>query len=60
MGATNIHCKLHPKIMVIRPVVYPLGKPMAPQLLRCKGFAVKYYSFTLYASDLQHPRLLQH
>jgi hypothetical protein len=35
-------------------------KPMAPQLLRCKGFAVKYYSFNLYASDLQHPRLLQH
>jgi hypothetical protein len=40
-------------------VVYPMGKPMAPQLLRCKGFAVKYYSFTLYVSDLQHPRLLQ-
>jgi hypothetical protein len=27
---------------------------MAPQLLRCKEFAVKYYSFTLYALDLQH------
>jgi hypothetical protein len=34
-------------------------KPMAPQLLRYKGFAVKYYSFTLYVSDLKHPRLLQ-
>jgi len=40
-------------------VIYPKGKPMAPQLLCCKGFAVKYYSFTLYASDLQHLRLLQ-
>jgi len=25
----------------------------------CKGFAVEYYSFTLYALDLEHPRLLQ-
>jgi hypothetical protein len=40
-------------------VIYPMGKPMAPQLICCKGFAVKYYNFTLYASDLQHLRLLQ-
>jgi len=33
---------------------------MAPQLLRCKGFAVNYYSFTLYALDLRHFQLLKH
>jgi len=26
--------------------VYPPGKPMAPHLLRCRGFAVADYSFT--------------
>ncbi len=35
------------------------GKPRIPHLLRCQGFAVKYYSFTLGALDLGHPRLLQ-
>jgi hypothetical protein len=39
-------------------VIYPMGKPMAQQLLCCKGFVVAYYNFTLYVSDLQHPRLL--
>jgi predicted DNA-binding protein (MmcQ/YjbR family) len=27
--------------------VYPPGKPMIPHLLRCQGFAVAYYGFTL-------------
>jgi hypothetical protein len=27
--------------------IYPAGKPGIPHLLRCRGFAVKYYSFTL-------------
>ena len=26
---------------------YPKGKTMIPHLLRCQGFAVAYYSFTL-------------
>ena len=43
-----------------QPVVDPSGKPMMPHLLRCQGFAVGYYSFTLGALDLQHPRLLHH
>jgi hypothetical protein len=54
--------------LLIRPVVYPAGKPMMRHLpagagsynLRCQGFGVKYYSLTLDALDLQHPRLLQH
>jgi hypothetical protein len=37
--------------------VYPLGKPMIPHLLRCQGFAVAYYGFTLDALDLEHPQL---
>ena len=37
--------------------VYPLGKPIIPHLLRCQGFAVKYYSCTLDALYLGHPRL---
>jgi len=28
-------------------VFYPSGKSMIPHLLRCQGFAVAYYSFTL-------------
>jgi len=40
-------------------VIYPTGKPMALHLQRCQGIAVNYYSCTLDASDLQHPRLLQ-
>jgi len=40
-------------------VIDPMGKPRIPHLLRCQGFAVKYYSFTLSALDLGHPRLLQ-
>jgi hypothetical protein len=42
-----------------RRVVYPSGKPMIPHFLRCQGFAVAYYGFTLDALDLQHPRLLE-
>jgi hypothetical protein len=38
-------------------LVYPSGKPMIPHLLRCQGFAVAYYGFTLDALDLEHPRL---
>jgi hypothetical protein len=30
---------------------------MIPHLLRCQGFAVAYYSFTLDALDLEHPQL---
>jgi len=28
------------------PFIYPTGKPGIPHLLRCRGFAVKYYSFS--------------
>jgi len=42
-----------------RCVIYPMGKPMIPHLLCWRGFAVAYYNFTLAASDLRHPRLLQ-
>jgi hypothetical protein len=27
--------------------IYPSGKPRIPHLLRCRGFAVKCYTFTL-------------
>jgi len=27
--------------------IYPMGKPMAPHLLCCQGFAVEDYSFAL-------------
>jgi hypothetical protein len=40
-------------------VIYPMGKPRMPNLVRCQGFAVEDYSFTLDALDLQHLRLLQ-
>jgi hypothetical protein len=40
-------------------VVYPSGKPMIPHLLRSQGIGVNYYSLTLDALHLQHPRLLQ-
>jgi len=43
----------------IRPVVDLSGKPMIPHLRRCQGFGVAYYSLTLDALDLRHPRLLQ-
>jgi len=43
-----------------QPVVYPSGKPRIPHLLRCQGFAAGYYSVTLGALDLRHPRFLQH
>jgi hypothetical protein len=32
---------------------------MIPHLLCCQGFAVEEYSFTLDASNLRHPLLLQ-
>jgi len=35
----NVHFKSH--------FVYPSGKPMAPHLQRCQGFAVGNYSVTL-------------
>jgi len=38
---------------------YPTGKPRMLHLLRCQGFAVAHYGFTLAALHLQHPRLLQ-
>ena len=34
--------------------VYPSGKPMIPHLLRCQGFAVVHYGFTLDAFNLGH------
>ena len=30
-----------------RRVVYPVGKPIIPHLLRCQGFGVAHYSLTL-------------
>ena len=36
--------------------VYPMGKPMAPHLLRYQGLAVDDYGFALDASNLGHPR----
>jgi len=41
-------------------VVYPMGKPMIPHLLRYHGLAVNNYSYGPDALDLEHPRLLQH
>jgi hypothetical protein len=46
-------------INLICHVFYPMGKPRIPHLLCCQGFAACDYSFTLDASDLHHPRLLQ-
>jgi len=37
----------------------PAFSGMIPHLLRCQGFGVNYYSLTLDALHLQHPRLLQ-
>jgi hypothetical protein len=53
--------------LLVRPVIYPSGKPRIPHLpasagsddLRYQGFGVKYYSLTLDALDLRHLRLLQ-
>jgi hypothetical protein len=47
------------KNMKIRHLIYLAGKPRIQHLLCCQGFAVNQYSFTLSASDLQHPQLLQ-
>ncbi len=49
-GIMNLHKNRH--------VYYPSEKPRLSHLLCCQGFAVKYYSFTLVAADLWHPRLL--
>jgi hypothetical protein len=56
----GIHSKWHFEHSEKSHVIYPMGKPMTPHLLRYQGFAVAYYSFTLDALDLRHPRLLQH
>jgi len=37
--------------------VYPSGKPIIPHLQRCQGLGVVYYSLTLDALYLGHPRL---
>ncbi len=62
----GIHTKWHPENNAKQPFYLPEGKatpeadkPSIPHLSRCQGFAVKYYSFTLDALDLRHPRLLQ-
>ncbi len=34
--------------------------PLIPHLLCCQGLTVPEYGFALDASDLRHPRLLQH
>jgi len=47
------------KNIYIRHLIYLTGKPRIQHLLRCQGFAVNQYSFTLGASDMQHPQLLQ-
>ena len=36
--------------------VYPSGKPIIPHLRRCQGLGVVYYSLTLDALYLGHPR----
>ena len=43
IGFDGIDPKWHHKNSKNSHVIYPMGKPMPPQLLRCKGFAVKYY-----------------
>jgi len=37
--------------------VYPVGKPMIPNLLCYQGLAVDHYGFALDAVELGHPRL---
>jgi hypothetical protein len=61
-----MNSRWHPEISEKQPCYLPYGeatpeadKPMAPHLQRCQGLAVNYYSYTLDALDLQHPRLLQ-
>jgi len=54
-----MNSRWHPEINEKQPWYLPMGKPMAPHLQRCQGLAVNYYSCTLDALDLQHPRLLQ-
>ena len=56
----GIHSMWHPENSKNSHVIYPSGKPIELHLLRCQGFAVDYYSFTLDALNLQHSRLLQH
>jgi hypothetical protein len=45
------------KMFIKSHFVYPSGKPMIPHSLRCQGFAVAYYGFTLDALELGHPQL---
>jgi hypothetical protein len=42
---------------VLLRFVHPPGKPMIPKLPRCQEFGIAYYSLTLDALDLGHPRL---
>jgi len=48
--STEMNSRWHPEISESGHVIYPTGKPMAPHLLRCQGFAVNYYSCTLDAN----------
>jgi len=57
--SAGMNSRWHPEINEKQPWYLPMGKPMAPHLQRCQGLAVNYYSCTLDALDLQHPRLLQ-
>ena len=40
--------------------IYPTGKPTAPHLLRCQGFAVGNYSFTLGRLEAGAPSTFAH
>ena len=40
--------------------IYPLGKPMAPHLLCCQGFAVDDYSFALGRLEAGAPSTFAH
>ena len=57
--SAGMNSRWHPEISEKQSCYLPYGKPMAPHLQRWQGVAVNYYSSTLDALDLQHPRLLK-
>jgi len=65
--SAGMNSRWHPEISEKQPCYLPYGKAdgtASPRFhgifdLRCQGLAVNYYSCTLDALDLQHPRLLQ-
>jgi hypothetical protein len=44
-------CEFHKNLFLNH--LFPFGKAGELQILRCQGFAVDYYSFTLYALALE-------